>query len=177
VVGLAVAFGAQTLIRDFLAGFFILLENQYKIGDTVTIGDSTRLSTGIVERITLRLTVLRAADGTVYYVPNGNVQLVANLTRDWAKATLKVAVGYGADLERVTAVLKQVGKELDDDPILGGKILEPPVVQGIDEFGDNAITVSLLFRTLPQEQVAVMREARLHIKKAFEREGIAQPPK
>jgi small conductance mechanosensitive channel len=176
VVGLAIAFGAQTLIRDYLAGFFILIENQYKIGDTVTIGDSSRLSTGIVERITLRLTVLRAADGTVFYIPNGNVQLVANLTREWAKATLKIAVGYDADLEHVTAVLKGVGKELDDDPVFGGKILEPPEVLGIEDFGDYGITVSVLFRTIPTEQLAVMREARLRIKKAFDRERIELPP-
>jgi small conductance mechanosensitive channel len=171
VVGLAIAFGAQALIRDYLAGFFILLEDQYKIGDTVRIGDST----GIVERVTLRLTVLRAADGTVFYIPNGNVQLVANMTREWANATLKVAVGYDADLDHVTAVLKQVGKELDDDELFGGKILEPPQVLGIEDFGDEGISISMLYRTLPNEQVVVLREARLRIKKAFDRERIGMP--
>ena len=171
VVGLAIAFGAQALVRDYFAGFFILAENQYKIGDTVKIGDSS----GIVEKITLRLTVLRADDGTVFYIPNGNVQLVANLTRGWAKTVLKVSVGYEADLDRVSAVLREVGKQLDADDEIGAKILEPPQVLGVEDFGEKGVTVSMLFRTLPNEQLAVEREARRRIKKAFDREKIPVP--
>ncbi len=174
VVGLALAFGAQALVRDYFAGFFILLENQYKIGDTVKIGDST----GIVERVSLRLTVLRADDGTVFYIPNGNVQLVANLSKGWAITELKIEVGYEADLDRVAAVLREVGNELNSDELLGGKILEAPQYLGIEEFGENGITVSMIFRTLPNEQLVIVREARNRIKKAFDREKIprADPP-
>jgi small conductance mechanosensitive channel len=171
VLGLAIAFGAQALVRDYFAGFFILLENQYKMGDTVKIGDST----GIVERVTLRMTVLRADDGTVFFIPNGNVQLVANLTKGWAKTVLKIGVGYDSDLDHVTAVLKQVGKELDEDDLLGGKILEMPQVLGVEDFGEDGITVSMLFRTLPNEQLPVVREARRRIKLAFDKERIPKP--
>jgi len=171
VVGLAIAFGAQTLIRDFLAGFFMLLENQYKIGDIIKIGETG----GVVERITLRLTVLRDLHGVVHFIPNGTVQQVSNMTQGWSRAVLEVGVAYKEDVDRVMKVLRDVGEDMLRDRAIGMKLVEAPEVPGVEQFGDSAITVRMLFKTRPAEQWNVAREARRRIKRAFDAEGIEIP--
>ena len=171
VVGLAIAFGAQALVKDFFAGFFILVENQYKIGDTIKIGEST----GIVERVTLRLTVLRGDDGTVFYIPNGSVERVSNSSRGWSKAILAVQIAYEENTDRVFKLLREVSAELDADETAGPKLLEPPEVLGIQSMRDGGVTVGLQLKTIAGEQDVVAREARLRIRRAFGKAGIRVP--
>ncbi|MBI4586511.1 MAG: mechanosensitive ion channel [Planctomycetes bacterium] len=171
VAGLAIAFGAQTLIRDFFAGFFMLLENQYKIGDVIKIGDTG----GVVERITLRLTVLRDLQGVVHFIPNGTVQQVSNMTKGWSRAVLEIGVAYKEDVDQVMKVLRRVGEEMRGDPVFGPKLLEAPEVPGVEQFGDSAVTVRMLFKTRPGEQWNTAREARRRIKQAFDAAGIEIP--
>jgi small conductance mechanosensitive channel len=171
VAGLALAFGAQTLIRDFFAGFFMLLENQYKIGDVVALGDVA----GVVERITLRLTVLRDLEGKVHFVPNGTVQRVTNMTKGWARAVIEVGVAYKEDIDRVIETLREIGRELERDPVFGPKLVDKTEVPGLERFEESALTVRMLLKTRPGEQWAVAREARRRIKAAFDARGIEIP--
>jgi len=171
VVGLAIAFGAQQLIRDFLAGFFMLLEGQFKIGDVIRIGDVA----GTVEMITLRLTVLRDVDGTVHFIPNGTVQRVSNMTKDWSRAVIEVGVAYKEDVDRVTAVLRIMCDEMKSDRGLRPKLVGAPEVQGVERLGDSSVVVRLLLKTRPGEQWTIAREARRRIKKALEAAGIEIP--
>jgi small conductance mechanosensitive channel len=164
VVGLAIAFGAQALVRDLFNGTFILLENQYMIGDTVKIGDLS----GVIEKVTLRLTVVRAGDGTLHFIPNGNILQVSNRTKGWAKEFLAVSVGYGEDLGGVLGVLRAVSQDMSQDELYGPKLLEPPEVLGIDQFSESGLTITVSIRTLPGEVQNVAREARLRIKRAFD---------
>ncbi|MBI2922982.1 MAG: mechanosensitive ion channel [Planctomycetes bacterium] len=171
IVGLAVAFGAQPLIRDFFAGFFILLENQYKIGDIIKIGTTG----GVVERITMRLTVLRDLEGVAHFIPNGTVNQVSNMTKGWARAVLDIGVAYREDVDRVLEVLRKVGDELEADASWSIRLSAAPEVLGIEEFGENAVTLRMLLKTQPAEQWSVAREARRRIKKAFDERGIEIP--
>jgi len=171
VAGLALAFGAQTLIRDFFAGFFMLLENQYKIGDVIQIGDVG----GVVERITLRLTVLRDIEGKVHFIPNGSVQRVTNMTKGWSRAVLEIGVAYKEDVDRVMSVLREVGQEMYKDPACGPKLIDPPEVPGVERFGDSSVNVRMMLKTRPAEQWTIAREARRRIKRAFDERGIEIP--
>lgn len=171
LVGLAVGFGAQTLVKDVISGFFILLENQFAVGDSIRVGDTS----GTVERMTLRATFVRDVNGAVHVVPNGEIRILANLTKDWARAVVDVGVEYGADLDRVMAVLEEVGRGLSADETLGRVLLEEPSAIGPLDFGDSAITVRLMVKTRAGEQWRVGREVRRRIKAAFEREAIAMP--
>jgi len=169
VVGLAVAFGAQNLIRDFFAGFMILLENQYAINDVIKVGSTS----GTVERITLRLTVLRDVDGTAHYIPNGQITTVSNMTQNWARAVINVKIGYDDDLDRAVTVLKQVGRELRADPAYRALILEEPEVLGVQALEDAWVVLQMTIKTLPQQQWTVRREALRRIKQRFEEAGIS----
>lgn len=168
VVGLAVAFGAQTLIKDFFYGFFILLENQYAVGDIVQIGNAD----GIVEKITLRLTILRSLDGTVHFVPNGGINLVSNKSKKFARAVVGVGVDYSSDLNQVLQVLNEVGQSLKEDPEIKQRILNEYEVMGVEEFGDSAINVRMWVKTRPNQQWAVARYTRKKIMEAFNKNGI-----
>jgi len=165
IAGLAVGFGAQTLVKDFINGFFILAENQYDIGDTVRIAGVQ----GVVENMTLRRTVLRDSDGTVHTVPSSDIIVVSNLTRDWTQISLHVSVAYGADSERVIEVLKQVGEELCSDPSFADMIVATPDVAGIDKVTGNAVDYLMLVKTKPGSQFAVRRELQRRIKASFEK--------
>src|SRR5271157_5707873 len=165
IAGLAIGFGAQTLVKDFINGFFILAENQYDIGDTVKIAGVQ----GVVENMTLRRTVLRDSDGTVHTVPSSDIIVVSNLTRDWTQISLHVSVAYGADSERVIEVLKQVGEELCSDPSFADMIVATPDVAGIDKVTGNAVDYLMLVKTKPRSQFAVRRELQRRIKASFEK--------
>lgn len=171
VVGLAVGFGAQSLIKDILNGLFITLENQYRIGDMVKIADMF----GLVEDMNLRRTVLRDLDGVVHCVPNGEIKVSSNFTRDWSRVNLNISVAYGEDLDRVIAVINRVGKELATDPAWAQVILKPPQVLRVDNLGDSGIDIKILGDTKPTKQWDIMSELRIRLKKAFDKEGIEIP--
>ncbi len=168
IAGLAIGFGAQTLVKDFINGFFILAENQYDIGDTVKIAGVQ----GVVEMMTLRRTVLRDADGTVHTVPSSTIQVVGNLTRDWTQVSLHVSVAYGVDSDRVIAVLQQVGAELASDPKFADMIVATPEVPGIDKVSGTSVDYLMLVKTKPGGQFAVKRELQRRIKASFEQNHI-----
>ncbi|MBM3308349.1 MAG: mechanosensitive ion channel family protein [Candidatus Eisenbacteria bacterium] len=171
IAGLAVGFGAQSLVKDFLAGVFILLENQFRVGDVIeTAGVS-----GVVERITLRSTTLRDVRGNVHVIPNGAMAVVTNMTKQWSRFVLDLGVSYGEDVDRVIAVLKSVGDELVAAPEFREKISQPVQVLGVQDFGESSVVIRVSFTTKPQEQWAVGREFRRRVKKAFDEQGIRIP--
>ncbi|MBI4288475.1 MAG: mechanosensitive ion channel family protein [Chloroflexi bacterium] len=171
VAGVAIGFGAQSLIKDIIAGLFVIWENQYRVGDVVKIADTA----GIVEEINLRRTVLRDLDGIVHFVPNGEVRVASNLTRGYSRVNLDVSVGYGEDLDRVMAVMDRVGKDLSEDPTWGPFILKTPQVLRVDKLGDSGIDIKMVGDTKPMKQWDVTGELRLRLKRAFDREGIEIP--
>jgi len=172
VVGLAVGFGAQSLIKDVIAGFFIILEGQFGVGDVIRTGDIT----GQVERLTLRVTVLRDPHtGAAHFIPNSELRVVSNLTKEWSRVALNVGVTYREDIDRVVGVLKRVGHEVSLDERVGALILEAPEVLGIEALGESQVTLQVMVKTLPQKQWEVARELRKRIKAAFDKEGIEIP--
>jgi small conductance mechanosensitive channel len=171
VLGLAVAFGAQNLIRDYFSGFMVLLEDQYGIGDVVKIGDTA----GQVERISLRTTVLRDLEGVVHFIPHGTIQSVSNLTHGWSRALFKIGIAYKEDADRVMQVLVDLGRELRHDPAFGPLILNDPEMLGVDDFGDSCVLIKFLMKTKPLQQWAVKRELLRRIKRRFDELGIEIP--
>ncbi len=171
IAGLAVGFGAQNLVKDVITGFFILLENQFRVGDVVSIAGKN----GLVEAINLRTTVLRDLEGNVHVVPNGAIETVTNMTREWSRIVLNVGVAYKESVDRVMEVLAELGKTMEADPEFGPKILEPLTILGLDSFGDSAIVIKVMFKTRPLTQWAVGREFRRRIKNRFDEEGIEIP--
>ncbi len=168
IAGLAIGFGAQTLVKDVINGFFILAENQYDIGDTVRLAGVQ----GVVENMTLRRTVLRDADGTVHTVPNSEINVVSNLTRDWTQVNLRTSVTYSADSFRVIELLKQVGAEVAGDPSFAEMIVASPEVPGIDKVNGNTVEYLMLVKTKPGSQYVVKRELQRRIKASFEKNHI-----
>jgi small conductance mechanosensitive channel len=171
VLGLAVSFGAQSLVKDIITGAFLLVEGQFAIGDVVRIGDVS----GMVERITLRTVILRDLQGAVHIIPNGEITRVSNLTRTWSRAVIDVSVDYKEDADRVVAVLMDIGRSLHEDPEWGPLLVERPEVPGIEEFADAGMIVRMLAKTLPLQQWNVARELRRRIKKRFDAEQIVIP--
>jgi small-conductance mechanosensitive channel len=168
IVGLAIGFGAQTLVRDFINGFLILVENQYDIGDTVRIAGVR----GVVEAMTLRRTVLRDDNGALHTVPSSEIKVVSNLTRDWTQLPVHVSVAYGADSDRVIRLLNEVAEEVANDPKYADKIVAKPEVPGIEKVSGGEVDYLLLVKTKPGAQHAVSRELRRRIKTSFEKNGI-----
>jgi moderate conductance mechanosensitive channel len=168
IVGLAIGFGAQTLVRDFINGFLILVENQYDIGDTVRIAGVQ----GSVEAMTLRRTVLRDDNGTLHTVPSSEIKVVSNLTRDWTQLPLHISVAYGADSNHVIQLLSEVGEEVANDPKYADKIIAKPEVPGIDKVSGGEVDYLMLVKTRPGAQYAVSRELRRRIKACFEKNKI-----
>jgi len=171
VAGLAVAFGAQNLIRDYFTGFMILLESQYGVNDVVKIADTA----GLVERVTLRMTVLRDLEGVVHFIPNGHITTVSNLTHGWSRALFEIGVAYKEDVDRVMQELVELAKELRRDPNFRGLILESPEMLGVDQLGDSAVFIKFFIKTRPMMQWTVKRELLLRIKKRFDELGIEIP--
>jgi len=171
IVGIALGFGAQYLIRDLIAGIFIILENQYRVGDVARVADIA----GLVEEVTLRKTVLRDLDGTVHYVPNGEIRTASNFTRHFARVNLDVSVAYDTDLDHAISVINRVGKALAEDEKWREVIKSPPQVLRVNNLGDSGIDIKILGDVKPMQHWAVMGELRLRIKKAFDDEGIEIP--
>lgn len=171
VVGIAVGFGAQTLIRDWLAGVFIILENQYSAGDVVRIGGVD----GVVEDFSLRRTTLRDLDGTVHTVPNGSIVVASNMTRGWARVNLDISVAYDTDIDRASAIIDEVGRSLTEDPEWRDRVIEAPSVMRVNALGDSAVDLKVLGQVRPAEQWAVTGELRKRILAAFAEAGIEIP--
>ena len=171
VIGIAVGFGAQSLIKDLLGGMFILIEDQYNKGDVVKIAGIA----GLVEEVNLRRTVLRDLEGIVHSIPNGQITTVSNYTRDWARVKLDISVGYGEDMDHVFKVINRVGKELAEDKYFKDLIKTPPQVLRVQKFGDSGIDIRVLGDIKPMKQWEVTGELRKRLKKAFDDEGIEIP--
>ncbi len=171
IAGIAVGFGAQYLIRDLIAGVFILMENQYRVGDVAKVADIA----GLVEEVNLRKTVLRDLDGIVHHVPNGEIKVASNYTRHFARVNLDVSVAYGTDLDHAISVINQVGQELAEDEKWAKVIRSVPQVLRVNKLGDSGIDIKILGDVKPLEQWNVMGELRLRIKKAFDAAGIEIP--
>ena len=171
IVGVAVGFGSQTLIKDFLSGIFMIVEDQYGVGDVIDVGEAV----GAVEAVGLRVTRLRSVDGTVWYVRNGEIQRVGNQSQGWARAVLDIDVAYHEDVTRVQDLLRDVGRELFADADWRPLVLEEPEVWGIEALSADSVVVRLVIKTAPLEQWRVAREARRRIKARFDREGIEIP--
>ncbi len=171
VVGLAIGFGAQSLVKDFFTGFFILLENQIRQGDVVKLGDHA----GMVEVVTLRYVQLRDYDGNVHYVPNGHISTVINMTRGFSNAVMDIGVAYRENVDEVMAVMRKVAVELQKDPAFQLKILAELEIAGVESLADSAVVIRCRFRTLPLEQWGVKREYLRRVKAAFDEHGIEIP--
>jgi small-conductance mechanosensitive channel len=172
IVGLAVGFGSQNLVRDVVSGFFILFEDQYGVGDVVQIN---QVATGKVEQLTLRITGLRDLDGTLHYIANGEIVHVANRTKDWARAVIDVGVGYGEDPSKVRAVLERVAEEAKDDEELGRNLYSTPDVLGVERLGEYEVMWRMLADTKPARQWEVSRALRERVKVAFDANDIEIP--
>jgi moderate conductance mechanosensitive channel len=168
IAGLAIGFGAQTLVHDFINGFFILFENQYDIGDTIRIAGVK----GVVERMSLRNTVLRDEDGTLHMVPNSSIQIVSNATRDWSQLTMRVTVAYSEPSDKIVSLLKQIGDGVRHDPAFAQEIVSDIDVPGIDRVGNGEAEYLMLIKTRPNKQWAVSRELRRQIKECFEKNNV-----
>jgi small conductance mechanosensitive channel len=171
VVGLAISFGAQSLVKDVISGLFILVENQFGVGDVVRLEGVS----GAVEKMTLRVVVLRDVHGVVHIVPNGEIKKVSNLTRTWSRVVLDVAVAYKEDPDRVMQVMREVGRELGEDAQWKPLLIEPVEVPGIESFGESSVNIRIQAKTLPLKQWDVARELRRRLKHRFEAEGIEVP--
>lgn len=171
IAGLAVGFGAQTLVKDIITGFFILFENQYRLGDVI----ETSGVGGLVESINLRTTVLRDIQGRVHVIPNGSVNVVTNFTREWSRALLDMGVAYKEDTDRCYEIMRRVGSEMESDETWGAKLVGAFEYPGVESFGDSAVVLRMMAKTLPQERWNVLRELRRRIKKAFDSDGIEIP--
>ena len=171
VLGLAVSFGAQSLVKDLISGVFMLIEGQFAVGDVVRVKDTA----GLVEKITLRTIVLRDVNGVVHIIPNGTVETLSNLTKGWSRALLEIGVAYKEDVDRVMAVMEDEARELWNDEEWESLIVEAPAVPGVERFDDSAVTIRVMFKTLPQRQWDVAREYRRRIKKRFDADNIEIP--
>jgi small-conductance mechanosensitive channel len=171
IVGIAVGFGGQYLIRDLISGFFIILENQYRIGDAVDFDGTS----GLVEDISLRMTTLRNTDGTVHHIPHGDIKRVSNLSKDFARINLNMNISYTSNLDHVIGVVNRVGQELADEPLYKDKIIKAPQFLRIEDFGDSAIIIKILGETQPLAQWELTGELRKRLKRAFDAEKIEIP--
>ena len=171
IAGLAISFGAQSLIKDLINGLFILLEDQYGSGDVVRVGGIA----GLVEEVNLRRTVLRDLDGVVHFIPNSEISIASNLTKEYSRVNMNISVGYGEDLDRVMEITNRVCTRMAAEPEWGKKIIKTPQVLRVDALGDSGIEIKILGDTRPSMQWEVMGEIRRRIKKEFDREGIEIP--
>ena len=171
IAGVALGFGAQYLVKDVISGIFILLENQYGVGDVICTADKC----GSVKKITLRITVLRDLDGVVHYIPNGEITVASNLTKSKSNVNLNVGVAYSSDLDKVEKVINEVGKEMAKDKDWKDKIVEPPKVLRVDNLGDSSIEFKITGETERLAQWGVTGELRKRLKKAFDKNGIEIP--
>lgn len=171
VAGIAIGFGAQSLVKDYFTGFFLLLENQIRIGDVIEAGGKI----GAVEELTLRYLRLRDYGGNVHFIPNGQITVVTNMCQGFAHAVIDLGVGYGEDVDRVIAVMQEIGEELGKDPEYAGKILAPLEIAGVDQWAASSIVIRGRIQVAPGQQWGVRREYLRRAKLAFDRQGIEIP--
>lgn len=174
IAGIALGFGAQSIVRDFLSGFFILLENQFAVGDIVAVNADENVS-GKVEQISLRVTHLRAFDGTLHIIPNGNITMIGNKTKGWARAIVDIGVGYRESVDRVREVLEELFGELHDEPDLQRRIYDGPKVLGVENLGEYEVVVRVVADVRPPYQWEIARELRRRIKQRLDERGIEIP--
>jgi len=171
IAGVALGLGAQSLIRDVVGGFFILLEDQFAVGDSIQVGNIA----GGVEKMTLRATFLRDLEGTLHIVPNGEMRIVSNRTKDWSRAVLNLGVAYEEDIGRAMTALGKIGHDFYQDEEFAPLLLEEPTVTGVEALGDWAMMIRIMAKTEPGKQWDVARELRRRVKESFEQEGIEMP--
>ncbi len=171
ILGLAVSFGSQSLVKDIIAGFFILVENQFAVGDVIEAAGKS----GTVERMTLRVAVLRDIRGVLHVIPNGQITTVSNLTRSWSRAVVEVGVGYTTDVDRAIAVFKDELAQFQADPVWTSRFAGDSDVQGIEHLGEHSVVIRTLLRTVPGAQWDVAREFRRRIKNRLDAEQIEMP--
>lgn len=171
IVGLAVGFGGQNLVRDVISGFFIILENQIRVGDVATINGTG----GLVEEINFRTIILRDLGGVVHIFPNGAITTLSNLTKEWSAYVFEIGVAYRENTDAVVTILKEVGKELQEDAVIGPMILEEPEIFGVDKLDNSAVIIKGRIKTVPIEQWTVGREFLRRVKQAFDARGIEIP--
>ena len=177
IVGIAVAFGAQNLMRDYFTGFVILLEKQFELGDLVTIAGVT----GVVESVNMRATMLRDLEGRVHFIPNGEIKSVTNRTYHWGRAMVEIPIGYQENVDRVMETLAEIAKEVRKDPKYSERITEEPIMLGVDEFAQEGVIIKLMMKTVPEDVTAIRRELLRRIKNRFDEVGIGirgeEPPR
>ncbi len=171
ILGVALGFGAQSLVADFLSGIFILMEDQYSVGDIVDVGDAT----GTVEEVQLRTTKLRSVDGVLWFVRNGEILRVGNLSQDWSRTVLDVGIAYGSDIGLAKEIMERIGEEFDTDPEFGENVLETPEVWGVESLSADSVVIRMVVKTKPGQQWGAARELRERIKAAFDANGIEIP--
>ena len=171
IVGLAVGFGAQNFVRDLVSGFFLILENQVRVGDVAVINGTG----GLVEGISFRTIVLRDLEGVVHVFPNGTINTLANRSKEWSAYVLDIAVDYKEDTDRVVEIMRRVGMGMQAEAPYGSLMIEPIEIFGVDQFADSAVNIKARLKTLPLQQWTVGREYRRRLKKAFDGEGIGIP--
>lgn len=171
ILGLAISFGAQSLMKDLISGAFMLAEGQFAVGDVVKVGETA----GLVEKITLRTLVLRDVSGVVHVIPNGSINTLSNMTKSWSRAVLEIGVAYREDVDRVMEVMLDEAMKMYEDPDWAPVIVEEPVVPGVERFDDSAVTIRVMFKTIPLKQWDVGRQYRRRIKNRFDAEGIEIP--
>ena len=171
IAGIAIGFGGQAVVKDFVAGIFVILENQYRVGDVITVANVT----GTVTEITIRQTILRDSDGNKHYVPNGQIEIATNLSMDYSNLILNVDVSYDADIEKVQKIINQVGEQISQDPDFGKLIIKAPHFIRIQDFGAHAVVVRVSGKLKPGTQWQVAGEMRLRLKKAFDKHAIEIP--
>jgi hypothetical protein len=172
IAGVALGFGAQTLVRDFLSGVFMIVEDQYGVGDSVDLGEAI----GTVESVGLRVTKVRDVEGTLWHVRNGEIVRVGNKSQGWARAVLDVTIAYGEDVDRVKALLLEVAQEVTADPEYAALVLEEPEMWGVESVTSDGIVLRLVIKTQPLQQWTIARETRRRIKERFDDEGVQVPP-
>jgi small-conductance mechanosensitive channel len=165
---LAVGFGAQSLVKDVISGFFIILENQYRIGDVIEAAGVS----GLVESVSLRRTVLRDLEGKVHTIPNGEIKIVSNLSKEWSRTVIDVAISYREDVDQIIHLLSQIGRELEAEEAYKSVILEPLQIWGVERFGESGWAIRTVMKTIPLKQWEMGRELRRRIKKRFDEKGI-----
>ena len=171
IAGVALGFGAQSLVKDFLSGMFMLVEDQFGVGDVIDVGEAS----GIVEGVSLRTTRIRDVEGTVWHIPNGTISQVGNKSQQWSRALIDFEVAYDTDLERAKSIIKQVADGVWKDETWGVNVLEEPEVWGVEAFGPDGVSIRLVMKTSPSAQWKVMRELRQRMKAAFDANGIEIP--
>jgi small-conductance mechanosensitive channel len=171
IIGVALGFGAQSLVADFLSGIFILMEDQYGVGDIVDVGDAT----GTVEEVQLRTTQLRSVDGVLWFVRNGEIIRVGNMSQDWSRTVLDIGIAYGADIPKAKAIMAKVGEDFAADPEHTNAVLEVPEVWGVEDLAADSVVLRMVVQTHPGTQWTAARELRERIKAAFDENGIEIP--